>query len=297
MHSSLRQCVDLWVGISAGTLSRYRKLGLRDKIMVLLLAVSYAAVLVLIFAAGPSKVFQVMYDLSQRLRNMRFGWLILFSIMIVSSFPPVIGHSWAMSICGFAYGIKGIIIAAPGALIGSMVTFIVFRRFLQSRLKIWSHQNKKWQAMEHVIKTDGLKLIILVRLCPIPWVYSNTLFASIESVSLLQFFIATVCLFPKQFLIVFIGSEASLLSDGTRRDQMSTSAKVLDLFSIVLGILLTMGTGWYVWRTTERRIHAVELEGDLDGTTDDIEDASAPLLHEFSIDRVDDRIPSSHDYL
>jgi hypothetical protein len=101
MHRSLRRCVDLWIDILAGTLSRYRKLGLRDKAsstflagfifrnlsysnhqtMVLLLAVSYAAVLALIFAAGPSKVFQVMYDLSQRLRNMRFGWLILFSIM------------------------------------------------------------------------------------------------------------------------------------------------------------------------------------------------------------------------
>jgi golgi apparatus membrane protein TVP38 len=69
-----------------------------------------------------------------------------------------------MSICGFAYGIKGIIIVAPGALIGSLVTFIVFRRFLQSRLKIWSHQNKKWQAMEHVIVGTSISFPFLTLL-------------------------------------------------------------------------------------------------------------------------------------
>lgn len=42
----------------------------------------------------------------------------------------------------------------------------------------------------------GLPLMMLLRLCPFPYPYSNAFFASIETVTLWQFLLATLCVFP-----------------------------------------------------------------------------------------------------
>lgn len=101
-----------------------------------------------------------------------------------------------MTICGFAYGpFGGLLVAGSGAIIGSALTFVILRLLFKRRIKSWTAQNKRWQAMEAVIDAKGLPLVIMIRLCPIPWVYSNALFASMESVKLWQFVIATMCVF------------------------------------------------------------------------------------------------------
>ena len=82
----------------------------------------------------------------------------MFASLVVISFPPVLGYSWAISICGFAYGIRGFFIAGPGALTGAMITFIVLRQLFQDKLKAWSRQNRKWQSMEEVIVSVRLSL-------------------------------------------------------------------------------------------------------------------------------------------
>jgi len=138
--------------------------------------------------------------------------------------------------------------------------------------------------MEEVVKAKGLPLIILIRLCPIPWVYNNAFFASIESVSLPQFILATIVLMPKLFLVVFIGAQVGELSDGETRGKLSGTAKFLDVLSIVFGVAVAAGTGWFVWRTTAEKIRSMEgLSDDIDRlAADALEDATAPLLHALS---------------
>lgn len=116
--------------------------------------------------------------------------------IVITSFPPLLGYSTTMTICGFAYGpFGGLLVAGSGAIIGSALTFVILRLLFKRRIKSWTAQNKRWQAMEAVIDAKGLPLVIMIRLCPIPWVYSNALFASMESVKLWQFVIATMCVF------------------------------------------------------------------------------------------------------
>ena len=70
---------------------------------------------------------------------------------VVISFPPCIGHTTIVTLCGFAYGMKGWFIAAPASLIGSAVAFVVLRFLFSRRLKKWSATNEKWQALEAVV--------------------------------------------------------------------------------------------------------------------------------------------------
>lgn len=74
-----------------------------------------------------------------------------FSRPAVTSFPPLIGWSSTITLCGFAYGVPGWFIASAGALLGAAMSFVVLRLAFRERIQAWSRQNKKWQALENVV--------------------------------------------------------------------------------------------------------------------------------------------------
>jgi len=265
---------------------RYKHLRLAGKVFIWLLALFYFSLLVAFLVIGPAVVTQRMYNLAQDLRKMRLGWLLLGSIMVVTSLPPMVGFTTMTTLCGFAWRLEGFYLAGPASLIGSAFAFVVLRLLFKKRLKAWSGKNTRWQALEAVIRARGLPLIILIRLCPIPWVYSNAFFASVEAVSFPQFILATLVLMPKIFLHVFIGSRISDLSDGEHRRKMDTTTKVLDIGSVVLAAVLGILTGIYVYRITQAQIKSLkELPSEARGlAADAVDDLEAPLLQAFSDD-------------
>jgi len=273
--------------------SRYQKLNFVGKSFVWFLVFFHVALFAVLAVFGPARIFQWMYDMSQELKNMRLGWLILATIMVVASFPPMVGYSTCITICGFAYGMEGYYVAGPATLIGSGLAFIVLRLLFKEQVMAWSLKNKKWQALEEVIQANGLPLIILIRLSPFPpYVYSQALFASISVVKFWQFMLATICYQPRVLLAVFIGSKVSTLSDGRQRGEMDTTAKILNGVSIVAGILLGLGIGWFLYQTTLKKIKALKESPERVATlaADALEEAEegAPLLRSISSDDLHD---------
>lgn len=190
---------------------------------------------------------------------MRLGWLILTGAIVAVSFPPLIGHSTLLTLCGFAFGIKGFAIGAGASVVGSALIFVFLRLCFSSHLRKWSSHNEKWKALESVVRTKGLPLIILIRVSPFPpWVYSNSLFASIEAVSLWQFVVATCFIFPKILLLVVIGSRMAALSDGDSRSHMDTHTKVMNGLLIGGGIIIAIFTSWLVYTLVQNHIRQLE---------------------------------------
>ena len=75
-----------------------------------------------------------------------------------------------------------------------------------------------------------------------------------QSVSRLSYFILfmmaqRLCSFlmPKVFLTVFIGSRVAALADRDQRGEMDSTSKLLNYSSVAVGILVGVGTGWYVF--------------------------------------------------
>ncbi|KAH9943350.1 uncharacterized protein BXZ73DRAFT_40674, partial [Epithele typhae] len=191
----------------------------------------YTALGTTFLVIGPDRIGQAMYNTAQKISNYPLGWLILTASSVIAvSFPPAVGHTTVITLCGYAYGMKGFYIAAAGSLFGSAFAFVVLRFLFSNRLRNWSASNEKWQALEAVVAAKGLPLIMLIRASPFPpWVYSNTLFAvspakatSVQSVSLWQFFLATFVVFPKIAIFVLVGSRLASLSDGEQRSHMDT---------------------------------------------------------------------------
>ncbi|KAG1819742.1 uncharacterized protein BJ212DRAFT_1267165, partial [Suillus subaureus] len=171
----------------------------------------------------PARITQFTYDISQDLRHLPYGYILLIVAMIVISFPPFIGLGPLLHMFGFIYGMQGFIPAAVGTLAASAIVFVTLRMMFGERLHLQTSTNQKWQALEAVIRSKGMPLIILIRMSSlVPWARSNSLFASIASVSLLQFFVATLFVLPKVWVNVFVGSRLAKLSDRTQKNRMYT---------------------------------------------------------------------------
>jgi len=217
---------------------RFRKLPLSGKLLIFAVALFYCVLVALIVIIKPAHIAQSFYDLGQRTREHPFGWMFLATLIQIISIPPMIGHTTMLNLCGFTYGMKGILVAAPASLIASTLVFIALRHLFGDVLRSLSERNQTWKALEAVVDAKGLPLIILVRLSPfLPWVYSNSLFASIQSVSVWEFMVATVCCFPKFFLYVFIGARMAPLSDGKQREHMDTRNNRVISFTRLMLIL------------------------------------------------------------
>ncbi|KAG2124466.1 Golgi apparatus membrane protein TVP38 [Suillus cothurnatus] len=198
----------------------------------------YVCLFGFIIAVTPARIAQVMYDIAQNLRDFQYGYVLLIAAMIITSFPPFIGHGPLLYLFGFTYSARGLIPAAVGTLVSSVVVFVTLRMTFGKRLRLRTSSNEKWRALEAVIRSRGMPLIILIRISSlVPWAWSNSFFASVGSVSLLQFFVATLFVLPRVWVNVVVGSRVAKLSDFKQRSRMIMRVKILNGFLIIGGIL------------------------------------------------------------
>lgn len=203
----------------------------------------------------PARIAQFTYDASQHFRNLPYGYMLLILVMIVASFPPFIGHGILLYLFGFTYGIRGVIPAVIGTLVASVIVFVTLRMMFSKRQRLWTPTHEKWQALEVVIRSRGMPLIILIRMSSlVPWAWSNSLFASISSVSLLQFFIATCFVVPRIVIQVFIGSRIARLSNSKQRSRNIAQARFFNGFLIIGGILSTILASSLVYYFVQKEI-------------------------------------------
>ncbi|KAJ7095289.1 hypothetical protein B0H15DRAFT_828894 [Mycena belliarum] len=251
---------SLVLSLPARIQHRYRSLHSYAKILLWLFILFESCLVVAFIVLGPARIAQFLYDNVERL-SARYpvGSVAGASLLIIFvSFPPLHGHSTSVTLCGFAWGLKGFFVAAPASLIGACVVFSGLRLMFRNRLRNFSKGNEKWKALETVIAAKGLPLIIMIRVSPFPpWVYSNALFASVGSVSLWQFILATCGVFPKILLQVFIGSKVAALSDGEQRSHMDTSTLILNGLFIGGGIAVAIVTSWLVYTSVQTHIRNI----------------------------------------
>jgi len=203
----------------------------------------------------PKRLFQKLADWANELHETKGGWLLLAGLITLTSFPPMFGFSTCITICGFTYGLRdGLALAILGTLSGAMASFLLARLLLDRYAQKMLDGQTTLKALGSAIKEKGLPLIVLIRLCPFPYSYSNFFFATVQEVSLWQFFLATCALSIKLLLHVYIGTRIYLFSDPEHRESMDTTTKVLNGLSVAASMALGIGVGVYVYRLTMRYV-------------------------------------------
>lgn len=229
-----------------------------------------AGILVLIFH---NNLFEVLLWFADSWRDMKSGPLIMFLLITIISFPPLIGYSALASLCGMMYGFKGWIFLVLFTVVGSLLSFLACRYLFKDYALRLARSNQKFAALTQTMESDGFHLLWMIRLCPLPYSLSNGALATIPSVTAVNFVLATIVTSPKLFMHIFIGDRIAKL--GTEKDFAS---RVVDIVSVLIAVTVGTVTAYTIYSRTMERAAAndttmdysnLELNDDEDRYVDD----------------------------
>ena len=137
-------------------------------------------------------------------------------------------------------------IVASATIIGSTCSFIVSRTLLSNFVNRLVANDKRYEALSLVLKHDGLKLLVMIRLCPLPYSISNGAISTFPTVQPLMFAAATAAATPKLLIAIFIGSRLAVIAKSG--EKMDTTTKAINWASIIFGVILGVLTGWIIYK-------------------------------------------------
>ena len=138
------------------------------------------------------RFFGWLSDVSASWRELPGGWLIVFALVFVSGFPPMIGYSTANTIAGFVYGFPwGWPIVAVACVAGSLCAFFASRTVLSRYVDRMVGKDPRFVALGQVLKRDGIWYLTGIRFSPLPFSMSNGFLATIPSITPSSFALAT----------------------------------------------------------------------------------------------------------
>lgn len=235
-----------------------QKMTLVQKILAII-ALVIAAVLGILFLVFNEKIFELLVPIAKKWKETTGGWVILWIMTFITAFPPMIGYSTCATLAGFVYGIwEGWAILAVATVAGSTCSLIVSRTLLRNYVERLVANDKRFAALSLTLKHDGLKLLCMIRLCPLPYSISNGAMSTFPTVHPATYALATAIVTPKLFIPVFIGSRLAIIAK--TGEKMSAGARVVNWLSIIIGAAVGIGTGLFIYRQTMAR--AAELEAE-----------------------------------
>lgn len=239
-------------------ISTYKKLTPLQRILAIVAFVSVNIVF-LLFLIFNERIFGFLEPYAVKWKHTTGGWLILWAITFLTAFPPMIGYSSCGTMAGFVYGVgEGWLILASATVAGSFCSFLVSRTVLRRYVERMVASDKRFAALTLTLKEDGLKLLCMIRLCPLPYSLSNGAMSTFPTVEPSAYALATALVTPKLFIPVFIGSR--LASIAKNKGEMSTGTKLLNWVSIIFFGLLGAFVGWFIYRKTMQRARDMEAE-------------------------------------
>jgi uncharacterized membrane protein YdjX (TVP38/TMEM64 family) len=140
------------------------------------------------------KIFAWLSPIAKTWRELPAGWLLVWLLTFICAFPPMIGYSTAVTIAGFVYGFPwGWPIVATATVAGSTAAFFTSRGVFSGYVHRLVGKDHRFVALGHVLRRDGLGVLAMIRLCPLPYSLSNGFLATMPSIRPLGFAAATAC--------------------------------------------------------------------------------------------------------
>ncbi|KKK26203.1 golgi apparatus membrane protein [Aspergillus rambellii] len=203
------------------------------------------------------KVFIWLGPVAEEWEQSKLVFLILWLAVFFVSFPPLVGWSTFGTISGYLFGVwKGWLLYASATILGSTCSFIASRTVLSKFVHRLMERDKRFAALSLTLKYDGLKLLCMIRLCPLPYSICNGAVSTFPTVQPLTYGLATAIISPKLLVPAFIGNRLRVLYE--KNEEMSVGSKLVNIFSIIISIAIGIFTGLYIYKRTLAR--AKELE-------------------------------------
>lgn len=225
-------------------------------------------------------IMNVVIQSAEKWRNMTGGKLLMFTLVFFVSFPPLIGFSSLCTLTGLIWGFPhGWWVLASSSVIGSACSFVLFKYVLKERARRLMETSKTFELFTLVLNDkNALWLLAAIRLCPLPYSFSNGALAAIPGVKVAVFVLASVITSPKLLIPIFIGSKLQDIGQAK-----SGSEVAVDIFSILLMVTAFSATTLVLYKKMQDKLATInsglnvtvddngnlEIEGDGDLLLDD----------------------------
>ncbi|KAI5776561.1 hypothetical protein EDC01DRAFT_625209 [Geopyxis carbonaria] len=268
LSSSRRSIKKTRVGMAKARIRKLRRWALK-RVNSMTLAQKIVGSVVLLISASlgiltiafHGQILHAMLPISQKLRSWKAGWLFIFALCFAAAFPPMIGYSTSVTLAGFVYGFPNgqvWFIVAGGTIVGATTAFMACRYLFRNFAKRMVATDKRFAALSLTLKHDGIKLLCMIRLCPLPYSISNGAMSTFPTVTPWAFMLATTLATPKLLIHVWIGDRLANLAKDDQK--MDAKTKAVNWCSIVGGLLLGAILGWVIYTRTMARTRQLEAE-------------------------------------
>jgi uncharacterized membrane protein YdjX (TVP38/TMEM64 family) len=231
-------------------------MSLLQKVMTVL-AFLAALAFGILFLVYNEKIFAWLAPVAIKWKNTTGGWIILWMVTFIVALPPLIGYSTCATIAGFVYGVpEGWLILASATVAGSTFSFFISRTVLRKYAERLVASDKRFAALTLTLKHDGLRLLVMIRLCPLPYSLSNGAMSTFPTVHPAMYALATAIITPKLLVHVFIGSRLAAIAKSG--EKMGLGTRVINYISIAIGVAVGIVTGWYIYQKTMARARRLE---------------------------------------
>jgi uncharacterized membrane protein YdjX (TVP38/TMEM64 family) len=240
-------------------LKTFQSLTLPQRIAAII-ALLLSFVLGILFLVYSERIFGVLAPAAKKWHAITGGWTILWLLTFICAFPPVIGYSTCVTISGFVYGFpNGWFIVASATVAGSLASFMASQTVLSSYVHRLVGKDKRFEALALTLKHDGLKILCMIRFCPLPYSLSNAAMSTFPTVNPLSFALATAIASPKLLIHVFIGSRLAVIAE-SEGGKMDAGTKAINYISIIVGGVLGTAVGYVIYQRTMTRARELEVE-------------------------------------
>ncbi len=149
---------------------------------------------------------------------------------------------------GVVFGVGvGFLYVFTGAMLGSMLAFLLGRYVARNWVAAQIQGNPKFQAIDAAVAREGLKIVLLTRLSPLfPFTLLNYAFG-ITQVRLKDYMLGGLGMIPGTWLYVYIGS---LAGDLARLNTLSATpqTQLAQWIIRIIGFLATLGVTLFLTR-------------------------------------------------
>lgn len=206
------------------------------------------------------------------------GSLLMFLLICGVSFPPLIGFLPLCTMSGMIYGLSGFKLIAPASIIGSTASFTIFKYLLTDYSVKLIEGNKNLELFVGVLNDDsetflqGLLFLILIKLSPLPYSFTNGALGCIPGIPVFKFFLACLISSPKLFVQLFVGSQLKKIGDVDRNG----IDKWLDFLSIGIAVLSFTLVTYILYKRMLRKVelmnanNGISLEDEMNLIRDDL---------------------------
>lgn len=166
-----------------------------------------------------------------------YGPIIFIIAFWIGTIIFIPGNLYAIA-SGLLFGlVSGFIFISIAEVTGAIILFIIARYVARKTVEGYLSKHAKFFEIDKIVSKKGIKIMILLRLVPLPYTFLCYLLG-VSEVTFKDYVIALIVIFPKLFLMVYYGYVAknlTKLSAGTGGDYSD-----LHYISLVIGVVVSI---------------------------------------------------------